>query len=1766
MLLGIVPGKPAVGQPYGLDAPVPVAPFLDGVFPTRAPQGSLGWTVTPAFPDLAPTVLPTALVIASNPADDRVYVGSLDGQIISFENDPSVAESKPFMDLRDRVASVADGGFLGMVFHPEFGQAGSPYALTFFAYFASYCPTNLATTGIDFGACNPDYPRGGVKGYFNTWLRLSRFTAVWDPVDQVYKGDPTSESPLINIRLYNDSHRGGGPVFGHDGLLYLAIGDQFRYETAQDIAATLEGGTLRIAVDVTENTDGTWICPVGSHLPRRRLQEVTGNPDEMTGMRYCIPDDNPWVDPTGGVMEEYWAIGQRNPHRITVDTATGRIWSGEIGELTREEVNVIESGRNYGWPFREGLLEGVRPVPASYIGVLTDPVIDFTREEASSIIGGYVYRGSAFPELVGRYLAGDWATRNIWAIDLDPASMTATKELLTTFTPGSLATFGQDNAGEVLLGSVSLEIPLQHLERVGVGVPDPPPRLSQIDAFSDLATLEPHPAALPFEPLTFWSDEASKLRWIFIPNDGTHDQPDEQIGFSESDPWTFPIGTVLMKHFELDLDQSSDGGSIRLETRFLVRAEDGSWYGVTYRWRPDHSDADLLTTGETQDYTVQLDDGSTRDQTWTFPSRSQCLICHNTGEGGPAGPGTHQLNRDLRYPATGRTDNQLRTWNGLGIFSPPLVEADIPSYLSARSVNDASAPIELRARSYIDTNCGYCHRPETGNRAAFDGRLSTPLPEQGLVWGGVLDPLGLIDPSLVFPGDPSRSLIFHRTALMGPGAMPPLAKGVVDSEGLALLDAWIRRVDPGFPRPGLRYEYYEEIGLTALPDFDQRTPVATGSTAGFDISLRQRDDDFAFRFSGVLEIPFAGDWTFHLTSDEGSQLWLDGTLVVDHDGLHAATEKTGTISLSAGFHDVVVTMFEASGSEVLNVGWEGPSTPLQPVPASRLFQQTPTPIVNQAPLLEQPADQSSVVGDAIALAMVGSDPDGDLPYFSAEGLPGGLSIDPETGLIAGVLGIGSPGVHRILVGLSDGPAVATVAFDWTVSDPISPTVSMIAPTEGSSVRGVVLVRANAEDAGGVAGVQFLLDGVPLGAEDVSAPYEISWNTTQLSDGSYELSAVARDGAGNTALSSPVRVTVDSAPVAAWSFDEGSGSVATDATGNGHQGTVSGATWTTSGYFGGALAFSGASHSVLVPDADGLDLTGPMTISAWVYSEQIMEDWASIVQKETDAYFLHAYSFLGVAGAGITGGAGCCTLVWAPSATPLGAWTHLAMTFDGSQLIYYRNGAPIGTTAASGPVEVTSSPLWIGNNSFGENFVGSIDEVRIYDRALDALEIQADMVRSIAPQGPDTTSPTVSLTSPASGPVAGVVVLGADALDDVGVVGVQFLLDGSPLGPEDPAPPYEFVWDTSSLPNGPYVLSAEARDGAGNTGAAADVAVSVENVPDSTDPTVTIASPLDGSTLVGSVQIQASASDDVGVVGVQFLLEGAPLGIEDLVAPFEFLWNTRLESNGPYALSAIVRDAAGNTAFAPEVIVQVENALVQPVAAWGFDEESGALALDATGAGHDGTIEGALRIVDGRFGSALLFDGIQDVVVVPDSEALALGDGFTLSAWVRPTLTTTAWAAIAQKATDAWFLHASSLNGRPAAGATLADVCCTQVVASQALPTNVWSHLAATYDGIALRYFVDGVLVGSTPASGGIQVTAGELRFGNNTYGEGFAGAIDELRIYDRALDPAELDLDRATPVPEPDGLWMLVSGAVGLVLLGRSGRRCRSGLHVGADE
>ncbi len=305
-----------------------------------------------------------------------------------------------------------------------------------------------------------------------------------------------------------------------------------------------------------------------------------------------------------------------------------------------------------------------------------------------------------------------------------------------------------------------------------------PASLSATGAFSDVRDLTPATGVIPFtvnSPL--WSDGAIKSRWIAVPNDGPPYTADEQIRFAPRGEWAFANGTVFIKHFELTTNELT-GEKKRLETRLLVREMSGAVYGITYKWRSDNSDADLLPGGLDEQIAITTTSGQTRVQTWTYPSRSDCLYCHNQPANYVLGVKTHQLNGDFTYPSTVRTDNQLRTWAHLGMLNPTPNEASIATYLKSVSITNPVATIQHRMRSWIDSNCSQCHRPG-GFCPQYDARFYTPLNKQNLL------------NTYVKFRDLSGSQLYQRDSTLGPLKMPPLAKNVVHEAAMAVLRQWI---------------------------------------------------------------------------------------------------------------------------------------------------------------------------------------------------------------------------------------------------------------------------------------------------------------------------------------------------------------------------------------------------------------------------------------------------------------------------------------------------------------------------------------------------------------------------------------------------------------------------------------------------------------------------------------------------------------------------------------------------------------------------------------------------------------------------------------------------------------------------------------------------------------------------------------------------------------------------------------------------------------
>jgi mono/diheme cytochrome c family protein len=301
-----------------------------------------------------------------------------------------------------------------------------------------------------------------------------------------------------------------------------------------------------------------------------------------------------------------------------------------------------------------------------------------------------------------------------------------------------------------------------------LGAAELPYRLSETRAFASTRLLKPATDLVPYRvAVELWSDAALKTRWVAVPSGTT-------ITYREETEWSFPSGTVFVKHFDIVTNEMT-GAKRRLETRFLVRDQTAAGvYGVTYRWNADESDA-VLIDANGADETVRIlgANGSFRTQSWRYPSRAQCLECHTPVAGGVLGVKTRQLNCDFLYPDSGVQDNQLRTWMGLGLLHTNVPDYRLSILPKLSALNDTSVPKVERLRSYLDANCAHCHRAGGPNQSFF-ANYDVPLDEQYIL------------NYLLQPKDTNSSLL-QRLTVAGPGQMPPLARNILHSEFIDFL-------------------------------------------------------------------------------------------------------------------------------------------------------------------------------------------------------------------------------------------------------------------------------------------------------------------------------------------------------------------------------------------------------------------------------------------------------------------------------------------------------------------------------------------------------------------------------------------------------------------------------------------------------------------------------------------------------------------------------------------------------------------------------------------------------------------------------------------------------------------------------------------------------------------------------------------------------------------------------------------------------------------
>src|SRR5262249_6735232 len=244
----------------------------------------------------------------------------------------------------------------------------------------------------------------------------------------------------------------------------------------------------------------------------------------------------------------------------------------------------------------------------------------------------------------------------------------------------------------------------------------------------DTKSLSPNPALIPYEVnVPLWSDRAKKQRWIGLSSA-------EKIDGDPAGHWNFPVGTVLVKQFDLPLDErDNDAGPIRrLETRVLVRDKQGGVYGATYRWNDDQTDADLLTSAQTEEIEYVDKQGTSQKQTWFYPGQIDCKACHNDVAGGVLGFSARQLNRDTIVG--GMVENQLVRFSRAGMVTFDCPQSKVNALPKLTEFSDTSASVEDRMRSYLDANCSHCHQ-RRNHYGAWDARIEIPLSWQGIIEG-----------------------------------------------------------------------------------------------------------------------------------------------------------------------------------------------------------------------------------------------------------------------------------------------------------------------------------------------------------------------------------------------------------------------------------------------------------------------------------------------------------------------------------------------------------------------------------------------------------------------------------------------------------------------------------------------------------------------------------------------------------------------------------------------------------------------------------------------------------------------------------------------------------------------------------------------------------------------------------------------------------------------------------------------------------------------
>lgn len=748
-------------------------------FPLDTP-GIGGYTLAEAFPNAEPLDVPSVITFAkTDTANKHPFILERTGIIRRMDDNGTWDYQHPVVTFSEKVNVQGEGGAVGMVLHPLFGDGTGTHDFIY----------------VWYNAC--ENSTGGPFGCSQYSQKLERYTF---HADTNLADTPTlfiEQQEFINI------HNAGRMLFGpDDGFLYFGNGDdgdEGTFHNHQTITNAMFAGLFRIDVDND---------PAKSHAPPAHTP-IAPHTGVFTRQNYGIPNDNPFVGVTNAV-EEYWALGFRNPYSWSFDTATHELWLGDVGDSFREEINHVTKGGNYQWPIMEGELTNLSPDVTTYVPntTPTPPAFYYSHADMadlSSIFGGFVYHGSALPELDGKLLYTDWIGGKIWSLDItqNPPPRTALVQNQWRYQPLG---WGQDNAGEVYFMQYDLgdkgNLPLEggHVKKIvrDTVLANVPKRLSDTFLFTDVKALTPAADLIPYTVTSLlWSDGAVKARWIKVPA-GKQVSLISNTGTTMDGTFKYPVGTMFIKQFDMAQDLTIAARPSRhLETRVMVVGNDTT-YGYTFRWRPDGSDADLVP--DEQDETL-TDDTTKQPRNWHYPSPGQCWGCHRNG----FDDDENSLRND-KYRILGFTPMQLGS-QVTDLAAKGIFDNTVTAVAPLPAPTDTTQSLGGRAYAYLSANCSPCHHEyanytgggqtwvATFGAGGLDARHLTDTVHNypmSVRLANVLQRPNLVNGQLIVPGAPDSSVLMGRIDANDPDVrMPPIARNIVDPTGAALIREWI---------------------------------------------------------------------------------------------------------------------------------------------------------------------------------------------------------------------------------------------------------------------------------------------------------------------------------------------------------------------------------------------------------------------------------------------------------------------------------------------------------------------------------------------------------------------------------------------------------------------------------------------------------------------------------------------------------------------------------------------------------------------------------------------------------------------------------------------------------------------------------------------------------------------------------------------------------------------------------------------------------------